>query len=270
MSAAVELNAAPRSFDRAEGIGESITAHPTVRRRAASVDQNEAKRRRTVDKRPLSGTHPIAAIEKRVIDSDAFAALSPSAVLILLLLARNLEKGRNGHVLLPQESAQKHGVANKTLYRQLKALATNGLIFQTKRGGYGKCSRYALTWLPLSKDTKGLHVDNFKPCAWRDWTPIWKKKPSEKMSTTEGQKYPFTPSRVGKNTILQGTKIPKLNLIPIGGDLSADTATPKAIDGARLMLCQYADCDTPVVGREYCAKHRHPTNAHTAVVCNAA
>jgi len=228
------------------------------------VDQNEAKRRRTVDKRPLSGKHPIAAIEKRVIDSDAFAALPPSAIAILLLLARNLEKGRNGHVFLPQESAQRHGISNKTLYRQLKALAASGFILQTKRGGYGNCARYALTWLPLSKDTKGLHVDNFKPCPWRDWTPNGEKKPSEKMSTTIGQNYRFTVPKVDKNTFLQGTKIPKLNLIPIGGGLSADTATPKAIDGARLMLCQYADCDTPVVGREYCAKHRHLPNAHTA------
>jgi Fe2+ or Zn2+ uptake regulation protein len=168
------------------------------------ADQNESKRRRTVDGQKLSAKHPIAAIEKRVIDSDAFAALPPSAGIILLLLARNLDKGRNGHIFLPQESAQRHGIANKTLYRQLKVLTAAGFIFQTKRGGYGKCSLYALTWLPLSKDTKGLRIDNFKPCAWRDWTPNGKKKAQVKMSHSKGQIYRFIAHRVDKNTALEG------------------------------------------------------------------
>ena len=170
------------------------------------VDQNEAKRRRSVDRPKLSTKEPIAAIEKRVVDSDAFAALPPSAVVILLLLARNLEKGRNGHVFVTQESAQRHGIAGKTLYRQLKALMASGLIFQTKRGGYGNCARYALTWLSLGKDTKGLRVENFKHCAWRDWTPTVKKKTQVKMSTTEGQNDRFIAHRVDKITLLVGDK----------------------------------------------------------------
>jgi hypothetical protein len=42
------------------------------------MDEKEARRRRTVDAPKLSTKHPIACIEKRVIDSEAFAACAPS------------------------------------------------------------------------------------------------------------------------------------------------------------------------------------------------
>lgn len=151
-----------------------------------------------------SAKHPIAAIDKRVIDSDPFADLSPSSVVVLLLFARNLEKGKNGYVFVSQEDAERHGIAKKTFYRSLIDLQAHGFIFPTKRGGHGQCARYALTWLSLSKDTRDLHVATFAPCAWRDWVPDPRKNRGVKMSTSRRQKYPqgvklgdkFTP-RVG-------------------------------------------------------------------------
>lgn len=101
------------------------------------VDQNEARRRQHVDKPKLSTKHPIAAIEKRVIDSEAFADCKPSAVVVLLLLARNLDKDRNGHTFVSQEDAARHGVEKKTFYRALRDLQTHGFIFPTNRGGHG-------------------------------------------------------------------------------------------------------------------------------------
>lgn len=248
------------------------------------VDQNEAKRRRSVDRPKLSSKEPIAAIEKRVVDSDAFAALPPSAVVILLLLARNLEKGRNGHVFVTQESAQRHGIAGKTLYRQLKALMASGLIFQTKRGGYGNCARYALTWLSLGKDTKGLRVENFKHCAWRDWTPTVKKKTQVKMSTTEGQNDRFIAPRVDKITILVGDKNTHVELNtntrregtppePACGGKKAGAppekpARPKHESKpatATPSTCQHPGCSTLTLGREFCAKHRNLGRAQPAL-----
>ena len=172
------------------------------------IDHNEAKRRRTVDKPKLSTKHPIAAIEKRVIDSDAFCALSPSAVVVLLLLARNLEKNRNGHIFLAQDEAARRGVEKKTLYRSLKELAGHGFVYPTTRGGHGSCARYALTWLPLTRETKGLHLENFSPFAWRNWVPAVKKYRGGKMSTRLGQKSPQTIPLVDKFPPRVGDKFP--------------------------------------------------------------
>lgn len=177
------------------------------------VDHNEAKRRRKVDQPKYATKQPIAAIEKRVVDSEAFCALSPSAVVVLLVLARNLAKGMNGHIFVSKQDAARHGVAKKTFYRALIELQTHGFIFPTMRGGHGKCGTYALTWLSLSKDTTNLHVENFKPCAWRDLIPAPKKKRGVKMSPRSSQKYPQpinlvvknSPSLVVKNSPLECT-----------------------------------------------------------------
>jgi hypothetical protein len=162
-----------------------------------------------------SAKQPIAAIQKRVIDAEAFADLSPSAVVILLLLARNLDKGRNGHVFLAADDAERHGIDRKTLYRCFVELQVHGFIFPTKRGGNGLCGRYAVTWLSLSKDTRGLYVDAFIPCAWRNWRPTAKKKRGVKMSPSSGQISPFAPELVDKFTPSMGTNFPTLNVIPI-------------------------------------------------------
>lgn len=52
-------------------------------------------------------------------------------------------------------------------------------------------------------------------------------------------------------------------------DLEVDTASVRRKaallpDTAKLMLCQHGDCDTPVVGREFCAKHRPLRSERTA------
>lgn len=164
-------------------------------------------------KENLRAKHPIAAIEKRIIDSEAFASLPHSAVVVLLLLARNLTKGGNGRIFLSPDQAVRAGVARKTLYRALKVLMAHGLIYQTKRNGDGRCGLYALTWLPLSKDTKGLHVENFGP-RWRDWKPDAKKARGKNVPLS-GHFYPSTHDRVDKITPLQGTNLPPLNYIPI-------------------------------------------------------
>jgi hypothetical protein len=161
-----------------------------------------------------STKHPIACIEKRVIDCEAFAALQGSAVVVLLLLARNLEKDRNGHIFLCQEDAERHGVEKKTLYRALKTLTAKGFIHPTTRGGHGLCTKYALTWLPLSKDTKGLHVDSFRPCAYLEHETeliAWKERRG-KVSPSRGQKSPQPTNLDDKNPPSLGDKNPHIEL----------------------------------------------------------
>ena len=154
------------------------------------IDQGERRRRQKADAQGTRKTEPIAAIPKRVIDSPVFAQLPPTAIVVLLLLARNLEKDRNGHVLLSAPDAKKRGIDKKTLYRSLKTLLAIGFIFQTASGGFGRCARYALTWLPMCKDTTGLHVDTFRRDAWKDHDAElseWRKARG-KMSPSRGQK----------------------------------------------------------------------------------
>lgn len=172
----------------------------------------EAKRRLRVDRPKLSSKEPIAAIEKRVIDSDALADCRPSSVVVLLLFARNLAKGMNGHTFVSQEDAARHGVEKKTFYRALKELAAHGFIFQTIRGGHGLCARYALTWLPLTRETKGLHLGNFRACAWRNWTPDARKNRGGKMSPSSGQKSPQPVTLVGKKPLSLGDKNPPVEV----------------------------------------------------------
>ncbi len=175
------------------------------------VDQNERQRQRRVDNPgKLSTKHPIACIEKRVMDSEAFAALPASAVVVLLLLARNLDKGRNGHIFVSQEDAERHGIEKKTFYRQLKTLTAHGFIYPTMRGGHGQCAKYALTWLPLTKDTAGLYLDGFQPCAYRQYAHC--KNPRGKMSPSTGQKSP-QPTKLGdKKPPRVGDKNPHIEL----------------------------------------------------------
>lgn len=155
-----------------------------------------------------SKSHPIAAIEKRVLDSPAHADLTFSARAVLMLLCRNLELDRNGHIQLSETQADSLGIERKTLRRAFKELIAHQLIVMTWRGGkiQGACNKYALTWLPV-KDRNGIHADQFKLDAWRDWEPksgektAYRKSPldsaeivplkvirSPKMSPTSGVK----------------------------------------------------------------------------------
>jgi hypothetical protein len=167
------------------------------------IDQNERRRQRDADKPKLSSKHPIAAIEKRVMDSESFADLSFSGRAVLLLLCRNLEKGRNGHIQLSERQAGNNGIERKTLRRALYDLTAHRLIVMTKRGGkvQGSCNKYALTWLPV-KDRSGIHADHFQMDAWRTWKKLGGRKcpldsaqnvplkeiSSPKMSPTPGDK----------------------------------------------------------------------------------
>lgn len=182
------------------------------------IDQNERRRQREADRPKLSSKHPIAVIEKRIIDSPAFADLSFSARAVLLLMARNIEKGRNGHIQLSERQAAENGIERKTLRRALSDLVAHQLIVMTWRGGkvQGSCNKYALTWLPV-KDRKGIHTDPFKLEAWRDWIPAkGKKTASQKCPLDSAQNVPLkrisapqmSPTPGGKKGLIEVIAIP--------------------------------------------------------------
>ena len=126
--------------------------------------------------------HPYAAIEHRVIDSPAYAALSFSAQALLVILVRQLTKDNNGHLQASFKYCQLHGFGSEhTLKKAIAELIAHGFIYRTlSHGANGAWARYAVTWLSITKKD-GLFLASFKPYAWREWKPT-DKQPAEKKA----------------------------------------------------------------------------------------
>lgn len=151
------------------------------------MDRAESIRRGSSQPRKTSTKHPYAAIEHRVIDSPALADLTPSAVKLLLLLARQLTKDNNGHLQATFSYMRRFQFSENTLSRAIQELIAHGMIYRARSGGYQQgAAQYAVTWLPIP-NRQGLFLDGFKPCAWRDWQqeqPAKKKTPHPKLMDT--------------------------------------------------------------------------------------
>lgn len=149
--------------------------------------------------------HPYAAIEHRVIESPAFAALRPSAVLLLLLMARQLTRDNNGHLHAAFKWCSKFGIGSEhTLQGAIAQLIAHGFIYRTRSHGANRAwARYAVTWLPIKK-RDDLFLPGFKPCAWRDWTPSQKKTTPQKVQEQSRKKCSFTPEHPAESA---GTRV---------------------------------------------------------------
>jgi hypothetical protein len=141
--------------------------------------------------RPRKTIHPYTAIEHRVMDSEAFADLTPSAALLLFLIARQLTRDNNGHLQATFSFVSSRGMRSEhTLSRALRELIAHGFIYRTRAGGYQKTAAlYAVTWLPITSRT-GIYPDGFVKCAWHNWTPAQAAKPRKARSaqTEKSQK----------------------------------------------------------------------------------
>jgi len=163
-----------------------------------------------------SKKEPYAAIEHRVIESPAFAALRPSAVLLLLLLARQLTRdNNNGHLHAAFKWCSKFGIGSEhTLQGAIAQLIAHGFIYRTRsHGANGAWARYALTWLPIKK-RDDLFLAGFKPCAWRDWKPSQKKTTPQKVQEQSGRKCSFTPEHPAESAGTRGAESADNELIP--------------------------------------------------------
>lgn len=180
-----------------------------------AIDKHEAKTRGQQFSKPKSG-HPIAAIEKRVMDSAAHCYLTYSARAVLMVLCRNLEKDRNGHIQLSETQAAQLGIERKTLRRALKELIAHQLIAMTWRGGkvQGSCNKYALTWMPI-KDRKGIQLNNFKQDTWRDWQPSEKKTAYRKCPQDKPQNVPLKAISNPEMSPTPWAKIGHIEVIPV-------------------------------------------------------
>lgn len=159
--------------------------------------------------------HPYAAIEHRVIDSPAFAALRPSSALLLLLMARQLTKDNNGHLHGAFKWCSKYGIGSEhTLRDAIAQLIAHGFIYRTRsHGANGAWARYAVTWLPI-KNRDELFLAGFKPFAWRDWMPTDKKGTRQKLLEQSSRKCSFTPEHPAENAGSTGAKSADNELMP--------------------------------------------------------
>lgn len=183
---------------------------------------------RSQSQRRPSTTHPYAAIEHRVIDSPAYAALSFSARALLVLMARQLSKdNNNGHLHAAFAWCKKYGFGSEhTLRNAIAELIAHGFIYRTRsHGANGAWACYAVTWLSI-KQRDGLFLDGFKSCAWRDSIslenkPEDKKTTRQKMPDQSGRKCSFTPENPAESAGSRGAKSADNELVPSRGVYSA-------------------------------------------------
>ena len=187
-----------------------------------SYDRTEAQRRGQANRRTSKGRHPYAALEHRALDSPAFADLKPSAVLLLVLLARQDNGRNNGHLQATYAWCRRYGIGSEhTLRDAIADLIAHGFIYRTRSHGANKVwATYALTDRPIP-DKTGLHLDGWQQLAWRDWQPSEKKAPGEKC------RKPPAESAVSPSDFRQkvqesgGQKLQSMNLLPCSGGLDA-------------------------------------------------
>ncbi len=133
--------------------------------------------------------HPYAAIEHRVLDSEAYADLTHSARSVLMAICRQLTKDNNGHLQATAKYMNQYGISENTTYRAINELIAHGFIYRTSlhkinphTNDYKRIpSKYAVTWLPIVKK-EGLYLFNYESCAWRHWSNKNKKPTLKKNS----------------------------------------------------------------------------------------
>lgn len=166
--------------------------------------------------------HPYAAIEHRVIDSEAYADLTYAARALLVLITRQLTKDNNGHLQATFSYMKRFGFSENTLSRAIRDLISHGVIFRTRSGGYQQgAAKYAVTWLPISKIIDGLFLHTFKPCAWRDWKPATKKSPPKKLRETSLKNGGMTLAPTPKSMAVSPLKIKDIELMPCSSAFDA-------------------------------------------------
>jgi hypothetical protein len=91
-----------------------------------------------------------------VLDSNAYANISPLATRLLFDLARQYSKYNNGSLLLTLKHLKTRGWKSADLVNKAKKeLIANGLIYETVKGHRpNKASWYAITWQTLDVSNK--------------------------------------------------------------------------------------------------------------------
>ena len=109
-----------------------------------------------------------------VTKSQEYAALSASAVKLIVDMLNQYHGAQNGDLSPSWTLMQKHGWKSKaTLAKAIKELETAGFIIKTRQGGRHKASLFAVTWKPVDK-CDGKHdypASNVPLNSWRRVAP---------------------------------------------------------------------------------------------------
>lgn len=184
-------------------------------------DRVESVRRGHQQRKPKT-KHYFAAIEHRVIDSEAYRSMSFSARALLTLMARQLTNDNNGQLQASFKWCREYGFGSEhTLRNALSELITCGFIYRTRsHGANGAWARYAVTWLPI-KNRDGLFLDGFMPCAWRYWQPPQKKSSRQKVPDQSSRKCSFTPKDPAESAGKPPAETAEYELIPYTQEITA-------------------------------------------------
>lgn len=147
-----------------------------------ATDRTEATRRGIKPKKRIS-SHPFVMLEHRILDSEAFADMRPSSQILLVLMNRQFNGFNNGHISASFGWVKRYGFgSDNTLKSAIAELREHGFIFKTRsHGANGQWAKYALTWLPLSKERDGLFLSAYEANLWRNWQPNDKKSSDQKL-----------------------------------------------------------------------------------------
>ena len=159
--------------------------------------------------------YPFAAIQWRVLDSEAYADLTYSARSLLMLFARQLTKSNNGHLQATFSYIKRYGISENTLSRAIHELITHGFVYCTRSGGFHQgAAQYAVTWLSIT-NKESLFLDGFVSCAWRYWEPAEKKLSPPKLKKYNRNFGKQTPASTPKTEVHPTPKTEDTVLIPI-------------------------------------------------------
>lgn len=92
-----------------------------------------------------------AAFPRVFFITEEFRALSPQARSLLIEYALRFKGSNNGNLEMTEQQFATAGLGTPTTFRRYNAELINaGWIVITRQGGLGRCSLYALTYLPIN------------------------------------------------------------------------------------------------------------------------
>ena len=99
---------------------------------------------------------PFARLEKRMIQSPGYRALSCTARMVFVELMAQYNGSNNGDLSATRTMAKDWGIgSNNTLMNALKELQGRGWIMQTRSSVFSRhgsrCALYAISWLPIDE-----------------------------------------------------------------------------------------------------------------------
>ena len=135
----------------------------------------------------MAKKRPYAGIDHAVIDSPKFSKLTGEAVRLLVIMSRQHNGINNGWLQATHSYCKYRGIAsNNTLTKAISSLIASGFVYRTRSHGIDSSTGknipalYALTWLSLTKDKKGLFLSGFLPNAYESVT-LQKKSEGQKL-----------------------------------------------------------------------------------------